>query len=254
MPAYDHKLYVQCAMSLFALSRTLTERKIPSEIYYIPGYSLIHMVRNACITHFYHSTKYSHMLFIDSDMEFYPKTILRMLSFDKQIVGAAYPKKVYNLETAKGYSTLSLEQMQQLSLNYIGGSDDKEIISGKRKLQKKEPFLKVNELGTGILLIRRDAVHELITTYPDLHYRAPPNLSSISNTSGIYGFFDHMKDENDLPLGEDNAFCKRWIDAGGELWCDIESKIVHHGHEAFSGAFIDTMTARFNRRAECIKS
>jgi hypothetical protein len=41
--------------------------------------------------------------------------------------------------------------------------------------------------------------------------------------------------EDGTYLSEDFAFCKRWIDMGGDIWADLKSKLNHVGPMTFYG-------------------
>jgi hypothetical protein len=49
--------------------------------------------------------KYTHMLFIDSDIDFKYETIMKMLKFDKEVVATPYPMKHIHWEQIWGKIT-----------------------------------------------------------------------------------------------------------------------------------------------------
>ena len=56
--------------------------------------SLVTQGRNLCVAEtLNHPDNYTHLLFIDSDIDFNAKTIFKMLDFDKDIIGVPYPMK-----------------------------------------------------------------------------------------------------------------------------------------------------------------
>ena len=56
--------------------------------------SLVTQGRNLCVAEMLsHEDKYTHLLFIDSDIDFNAETIFKMLEFDKDIIGVPYPMK-----------------------------------------------------------------------------------------------------------------------------------------------------------------
>jgi len=62
--------------------------------------SLVTQGRNMCVQAFLH-TRYSHMLCIDSDIEFDPPSILTMLKANKEMVLTPYPMKVFDWDKAR---------------------------------------------------------------------------------------------------------------------------------------------------------
>jgi len=56
--------------------------------------SLVTQGRNLCVAGFLSDPiKHTHMLFIDSDIEFKFETIMKMLKFDKEVIATPYPMK-----------------------------------------------------------------------------------------------------------------------------------------------------------------
>jgi hypothetical protein len=56
--------------------------------------SLVTQGRNLCVANFLGDPgNYTHMLFIDSDIDFKFDTIIKMLKFDKEVIATPYPMK-----------------------------------------------------------------------------------------------------------------------------------------------------------------
>ena len=57
--------------------------------------SLVTQGRNLCVANFLGDPgKYTHMLFIDSDIDFKFETIIKMLKFDKEVIATPYPRNI----------------------------------------------------------------------------------------------------------------------------------------------------------------
>jgi hypothetical protein len=53
-----------------------------------------------------------------------------------------------------------------------------------------------------------------------------------------YAFFNCVIDpDSGEYLSEDYSFCRRWLDMGGEIWADMESKLQHMGATTVKGDF-----------------
>ena len=57
--------------------------------------SLVTQGRNVCVAHFL-NTDYTHLLFIDSDILFYPQSIFKMLNKNVEMCSIPYPMKIIN--------------------------------------------------------------------------------------------------------------------------------------------------------------
>ena len=59
--------------------------------------SLVTQGRNLCVAEFLnHKDNYDYLLFIDSDIDFNPSTIYKMIGADKDIISCPYPMKTFN--------------------------------------------------------------------------------------------------------------------------------------------------------------
>ena len=59
--------------------------------------SLVTQGRNLCVAEMLnHADQYTHLLFIDSDIDFQSKTIFTMLEKDKDVIGCPYPMKTFD--------------------------------------------------------------------------------------------------------------------------------------------------------------
>ena len=53
-----------------------------------------------------------------------------------------------------------------------------------------------------------------------------------------------MDNADGVPLSEDISFCRRWRQAGGEIWADITSPVVHVGRNVQQGNYLDFYKAK----------
>ena len=72
--------------------------------------SLISRARNTLTHTFMSSTQYTHLLCLDADIEFEPEDIIKMLDYNKPVVGGVYPKKKIN----QPYIPASLEELDRM--------------------------------------------------------------------------------------------------------------------------------------------
>ena len=112
-------------------------------------------------------------------------------------------------------------------------------------------FLSVPAIGTGIMLIRRNVLEVMrdkgiAPARPG--YRDLPLLGA----APLHDFFGPvMVPDGSLTESEDISFCKRWVeDCGGEIWADIESRILHFGMRGHSGRYLPRALTDFPEIAD----
>ncbi len=175
--------------------------------------------RNVLATIFLDGTDCTHLLMIDYDMTFEPDLILDMIEFDHPICGALYRQKT------------DTEMRFVLS----GRKDPQEIKHGR--------FLRVDGVGGGILLIKRECLEKMATSgqiQSDLRLEkhGAAGVLQESGCKRLLRFFDLYDDGVDR-FSEDLSFCKRARDHGIEIWGAIGHTVGHIGLKEFSGNFLE---------------
>ena len=97
-PAYGGLAYVGYISGLLKLERLCREKNIKIDYEFCYNESLIPRARNTLAGLFYNKTDYTHLLFLDADIQFNEEDIIKMLDYDKPLVGGVYPKKSINWE------------------------------------------------------------------------------------------------------------------------------------------------------------
>src|ERR1700730_8123212 len=93
LPAYGGKIDSGCAKSLFTLQHYLGTRKISAQLVTVDHADIV-MSRNFLACYMLEQGKYSHLLFVDSDMAFRPAAVARMIEAEKPLIGCVYPKRM----------------------------------------------------------------------------------------------------------------------------------------------------------------
>ena len=200
--------------------------------------SLVTQGRNLCVANFLNE-KYSHLLFIDADIDFNSNTIFKMLGLDKEVIAVPYPMKTLNWDRIyqlKG-DIKDSKELSQTGFTYPIKVHDRENI------KVKDDVMEVTHAPTGCMLIKRQVFDKMIEKYPELRISQPTIMNGeAKDKENLWNFFDTYHDlENKKYYGEDFGFCKKWTDIGGKCYCYIGDYITHIGEYQYSGRFKDEL-------------
>ena len=213
MPCYD-SVKINTMLSVIKLVQQLGKSGIAVGINTMKS-PLIHQARNY-LTSVFLTTKYQYLLFIDSDVEFEPEAVARMLVAKKDIICTPYRVKAAKL--------------------------DKHIYTVEFKDPKTIPFLPGGlEAGpTGIMLIHRNVFEKIIKNNPELKIKNKATPTADKSHEFYYNFFDFgFKDG--YAIGEDVSFCKLARGNDFQIYANTESTTSHHGSYAWEGKFKESL-------------
>jgi hypothetical protein len=181
-------------------------------------------------------------------MGFQPDTILGLLEFDKPVTAAACPKRFLEwdhlrlaaeaeAETRPKEKRRSTSQLMDMVLSY--NVDLTRFDGSPWTAERDGKFLKVPAVGTGIMLIQRD-VFEIMLARDVARPRPGHTGLPLLGDAPYCDFFSPLPiPSGDLIESEDISFCKRWVeDCDGEVWVDIESRIMHYGMRGHVGRYL----------------
>jgi hypothetical protein len=228
-PCYGSWLSEDYFHSILDLQNLCREENIALRIQTLGQESLVTRARNTLVANFLDDKDATHLLFIDADIGFDAKLLLRFLDFDQEVICAPYPMKMINWD---GIPDLIKEgkDYKDLSYPYVLNFADKENINVEKG------FAEVLDAATGFMLIKRSCLEKMKQEYKDLHYITDQIVNGKEyDSDNTYLFFDTMKDENGRYLSEDYAFSRRWQKIGGKIWADLGSSLSHFGGYRFEG-------------------
>ena len=200
--------------------------------------SLVTQGRNLCVANFLNE-KYSHLLFIDADIDFDSKTIFKMLELDKEVIAVPYPMKTLNWDRVYKFKG-DIKDSNELS--HTGFTYPIKVYD-KDNIKVKDDVMEVTHAPTGCMLIKRQVFDKMIKAYPELRISQPTIMNGeAKDKDNLWNFFDTFHDlKNKKYYGEDFGFCKKWTDIGGKCYCYIGDYITHIGEYQYSGRFKDEL-------------
>lgn len=147
------------------------------------------------------------IIYLDYDLSWRPEDLLTLLETPGDVVAGTY-------------------RFKQDEERYMGTvfSDD----TGRPKL-RADGCIYADRIPAGFLKVTRAAIDKFMLAYPHLCY-GPPDSQSVD-------LFNHGAHKG-VWWGEDYAFSRNWIDAGGEIVIVPNLNITHHSSDkAYPGNF-----------------
>jgi len=206
--------------------------------------SLVTQGRNLCVNTFMEESikhPYSHMLFIDSDIEFSFETIMKLVAADKDIVAAPYPLKDLDWEKiAKRIKHKNITDGNTMSKQ---GFTWPLKLEGKNEVKVIGGVAEVTHAPTGCMLIKKQVFEKMIKELPELKINQPTVINGkMVEKEFMYNFFDcYHEPETKKYYGEDFGFCKRWAEIGGKCHILVDEYITHIGEYRFTGRLMDDL-------------
>ena len=206
--------------------------------------SLVTQGRNLCVNTFMEESikhPYSHMLFIDSDIEFSFDTIMKLVAADKDIVAAPYPLKDLDWEKiAKRIKHKNITDGNTMSKQ---GFTWPLKLEGKNEVTVIGGVAEVTHAPTGCMLIKKQVFEKMIKELPELKINQPTVINGkMVEKEFMYNFFDcYHEPETKKYYGEDFGFCKRWAEIGGKCHILVDEYITHIGEYRFTGRLMDDL-------------
>jgi hypothetical protein len=234
-PAHGEMFYAPYVQSVLRLQRAMHQRGW-SMRHATVGYAYVAEARNFLLTHWFDKTDATHLLFVDADMGFEPRLVLDMVAFDKPVIGVIYTKRQVDLK-------------RLVALAAKGETEDRAVARAHdfilRPLRGRAPrrikgYVEVEGCGTGIMLIRRDAIATMLKMLPDINDTKAKTTSPLAaGLDRLIRAFDNVEVDG-VPLMDDFAFCHRWQAlCKGELWARADQSVTHIGLHKFAARYTD---------------
>lgn len=240
-PCYGGQLNEPYFRSTIKLMTFFNQHQIPLAFGTIANESLVTRARNVLLAYFL-ASDYTHLMFIDADIEFQVEDILKLYYHDKDVVVGAYPKKGVAWQRIRDSMTSPENQGKTFNDRDIAAFGSDYAINFKftnrdsKTIAVENGIIKLHDAGTGFMMIKREAILKLIKAYPEIKYNNDVQINNTDLNDHFYALFDTMIDPVDRRyLSEDYTFCRRWQDIGGDIWLDPSISLNHYGHFCFQG-------------------
>ena len=155
------------------------------------------------------------MVFIDSDLVWRDKDLLRLVKCEEEFVCGLYPYKTEK----ENYPALIAKSS---SGTYI----------------EKNGLILLDGAPTGFLKLNRSVFDKLLKVHKDLEIN---ETDSQGREETYYNIFE-CKQIGDKWYGEDYYFCKLWTDIGGPIWAIPDIDFIHIGTKSYTGNYYNFAT------------
>lgn len=210
LPAYDHKVSLKLAISLARFTQAAPRHGIDVQIGSICGCSVVSRARNLLVKDFLDSGC-TELLFIDSDINFDPDAIFRLMAWGggKKGIVAAVPR--VRDPKATYIADLEYDENKELTMNGRG-------------------LVRATRVATAFMWVNRPVFEDLVNAHPEWDY--------FDHRSGkmLNAVFD-FKVTHEGYMGEDFLFCDRARGLGYQVWIDPAITLGHMGVQEYVGNF-----------------
>lgn len=239
VPSFRGTIMTRTAAAIINLVSLCAELGIKVEFLNVESAEII-VVRNTIASYVVANDRFTHLFFVDDDMEFESDAIIDLLRANKPLIGCVCPKRSLNLqqlyETAKTGAPFeaALSDALDFVTRHISHSE----------LMVENGICRMAGIGMAVTLIKR----EVFTTMVERGVvqvrgtEAIPFVDAVNNPKH-YGFFDQVEvGEVGAQLSEDLSFCHRWVTlCGGDTWALVNRTIGHIGTYVFAGKYLDRL-------------
>ncbi len=133
------------------------------------------------------------------------------------------PRDLLTLIETPGDVVAGLYRFKKDDEEYMGAWD---VDATFRPVLRDDGCIRANRIPAGFMKITREGVRRFMRAYPELVYGDPiaPHVDLFNHGAHKGAWY-----------GEDYAFSRNWLAAGGELWVPPDLSLVHHGDKPYAG-------------------
>jgi len=204
-PAYNGMVHIDYLNSIMEYHR----EGIPITTMTIGNESLITRGRNTVISYFNKLEQFTHLLFLDADMFLSADNLIKLISHEKDVIGAPVALKGFDAKGNPVYNTGEI-------------------------LGEEGPLVKVDRVGTAVFMLSRAAVNSLVNEAIENGkvYGSNPHTRGMAANLPMYDIFEVGVFDGEY-LSEDYVVCKKLQKLGYDVYVDPTVKNKHNGMYVF---------------------
>ena len=223
--------------ALVALTRALTKAGLEVEFWNIDASDIVY-ARNRYAQLVLDSPALDAVLFIDSDMWFRPRLVLRMLEMGTEVAATAYPKRAIDMERVSNAllagDTLGKAMAKGSDFTIMPNWDARQ----KPRMRLRKGFASMAAAGMGCALITKTALLSMIDAGV-----VEKQVHMLEGKAQHYWSFFNPVPVDDMMLSEDYSFWWRWTKLmKRELWVCVDEHVEHIGSYSFAAKYGDILS------------
>lgn len=205
IPAYSGQIHLGTMRSLFTDLQTLAARGDQWRVHDECGNALIADARAQIVAEFL-ASGFDQLIFVDSDVCWEAGALVRLVDHPVDMVAGIYPQRKDPLAYCVSWKG-----------------------SGELWADPETGLLEVAGVPFGFVKLTRDMLVKMREQYTDTEFYC----ETAPDKTAWALFCDYRIGRH--KMGEDYAFCRRWVDMGGKVWVDPEIAMGHVGYKTFQG-------------------
>lgn len=199
-PAYNGLLHIDFVNSIMDFHKN----NLPFTLMMIGNESLITRGRNTVLSYFVSHEELTHLLYLDADIGIQAADVAKLLSHEKDVIGAPVPLKGFDAKGNKVYNVVN------------------PIKSGN--------LFEVDKVGTAVFMLTRKAVDSLVEN-AEMYEGNPLTRGSVQKTV-MYDVFKTGVEDGQY-LAEDYYVCNKLKELGYKIYVDDTIIVRHNGMFTF---------------------
>lgn len=221
LPAFGQQITATTFLTTHALQQMLSSKGIGGGVSTL-SFPDIAELREIATTIWYDTMPdVEHLLFIDADMGFPPEMVLDMLLLGEGLVGTIYPQR-------------------RLPISWAGSG------TGEKVTERRGNFMRVEGVGMGCTLIRRDVITAMLEKMPELvdeRLALHPSGETLKQAGAkrLIRCFEKMDVKERGVISEDLSFCIRAGQVGFPCWAAIGYRVSHVGPYDYGARYLDVV-------------
>jgi hypothetical protein len=215
-PSYQNQVSLSYHLASADAFMRLRQAGIQIEERHTSKDGLVARARMHLLNLFIANPNYTHVMWIDNDLDYCWEDIARMIGMNREFVCGVYRKR-----------------MAQMSFPCVYLQDPREPFK-----RDEHGCIQLKRAPGGFCLWRREAVYRMLRAYPERRCRIVDGGWFVEGNAHVYDFFPCPVDEGGMFNSEDYGMSDLFREAGGIIYCDPTIRLIHDSYDGRLGDYL----------------